>query len=147
MRNQKGFTLLEFLLSFALIALLVTVTAPVYRRVQMRNDLDLAIRETSSGFRRARLYAQVGKEDGAWGVRIDEGVITVFQGDSYATRDTAFDEAQEISSSLTITGVQEVVFSAFTGNPSTTGTVTYETVLEETRTATINGKGMIEYGE
>lgn len=143
--KNAGFTLLEVLLSIATITIIAGMSVPVYQSFQVRNDLDIATVTTAQSLRRAEVLATAVDGDTSWGVKIQLGSVTVFKGVSYATRDATFDELFDVPGSLTPSGVSEVVFTKFTGIPQTTGTITFTSNANETRTITINAKGMVSY--
>ena len=142
---QKGFTLLEVLLSLAAITLIAGMSIPVYQSFQVRNDLDIAATTYAQTLRRAQLLSQAVDGDIAWGVYIIGGSITLFRGTAYALRDSSFDEVFDMPASITPSGVAEIVFTKFTGLPQTTGVVTLTSNINETRTITINVRGMVNY--
>ncbi len=142
---SKGFTLLETLLVIALIALIFVAGMPVYLSLLFRNDLSIGQNTTASLMRRAQLLSQGVDGDGRWGIKIQSGSITLFKGTSYASRDTSKDEIHELPSSITPSVVQEIVYTKFTGLPSTTGILTFTASNNETSTVTINGKGTISF--
>ena len=141
----SGFTLLEVLLSLAAIAVISGIAVPVYQSFQMRNDLDIATVEIAQSLRRAQTLAQAVDGDISWGIKIQSGSITLFKGANYAARDTAFDELFDLPANITPSGISEIVFTKFTGLPQTTGTATLTSNNNETRTITINSKGMVNY--
>lgn len=142
---RGGFTLVEIILVVAIIAITAAATAPVYQSFQSRNDLEVAVNAIPPALRRAQVLAQAPDGDTSWGVRIQSGTIVVFQGASYAARNTTLDEVTDITSTITPSGLAEVVFTKFTGLPNTTGTITLTNVNGTIRNITVNGKGMIEY--
>ena len=142
---SKGFTLLEVLLSIAAIAIIAEISVPLYQSFQARNDLDIATVEIAQTLRRTQVLSQSVDGDTSWGVSVQSGSITLFKGTSYAARDTNFDEVFEVPTSITPSGVSEIVFTKFSGNPQTTGTITLTSNTNETRTITINAKGMVNY--
>ena len=141
----KGFTLLEILLSIAAITIIAGISIPIYQSFQVRNDLDIATVEIVQSLRRAQILSQAVDGDTSWGLKILSGNLTLFKGVNYAARDTAFDELFDVPTSITPSGVSEIVFSKFFGNPQPTGTVTLTSSANETRTITINEKGMVSY--
>jgi len=143
--KNAGFTLLEILLSIAVISLIAGISIPIYQSFQVRNDLDIATVEIAQSLRRAQILSQAVDGDTSWGVSVQSASITLFKGTSYAARDTAFDELFDVPTSITPSGVSEIVFSKFFGNPQTIGTVTLTSNANETRTITINEKGMVSY--
>ena len=141
---NKGFTLLELLLSIALISVLAGFSLPVYRTLIKKNDLDIAANSIVASLRRAQILSQAVDGDITWGVKVQSGSIVVFKGASYATRDTAYDEIFDVPTSIGIGGTGEYVFAKMTGLPQSTGTTTL-TSESDTRTVSINAKGMAGY--
>lgn len=144
-QNNAGFTLLEVLLSVAIIALIAGLGTPVYQSFQTRNDLDVATNTVAQSLRRAQVLARASDGDTTWGVDVRSGSVTVYKGASYASRDSAFDELFDVPTSITPSGIGGTVFSKFTGVPQTTGTITLTSNTNESRTITINEKGTITY--
>lgn len=145
--NKKGFTLIELLLSIALISALAYVSLPVYQSFQIKNDLNIAATTIVQSLRRAQMLSQNMEGDSSWGVLVASGNVTIFKGSSFASRDAAYDETTSISNAVTPSGVSEVVFSKLSGDPSTTGTITLNNSITslESRTITINSKGMVNF--
>jgi hypothetical protein len=71
--------------------------------------------------------------------------ITLFKGASYAARETDYDEDFTVSSSMTVSGVTEVVFDKLTGDPQATGSLTLTTIHGETAIVSLNAKGTVEF--
>jgi len=142
---SDGFTLIEMVLSLGVIAVIFAFSAPIYQSFQVRNDLDIGAVTMVQSLRRAQILSQAMDNDTTWGAKIQSGSIVVFKGASYAGRDTTFDEITSMPTSITPSGVSEIVFTKFTGLPETTGTTTLTSNANETRTITINTKGMVNY--
>lgn len=145
MMMNKGFTLLEMLLSIAAIAVIAGISVPVYQSFQVRNDLDVAAVTIVQTSRRAQALAQAVDGDTSWGIRMQSGSIVMFKGASYAGRDAAFDEIFQVPTSIVPSGVSEIVFTKFSGHPQTTGSITLSSNTNETRNIAINAKGAISY--
>lgn len=143
--NQQGFTLLEVLLSVAIIALLTGLSMPVYETFMRRNDLDLTAQQLAASLRRAQTFARGVNRDSAWSVEIQPSAITLFQGTNFASRTQAYDEVVAIPPSITVSGLSEVQFTKLQATPNTTGSITLTSSANATRTVTINAKGMVEY--
>ncbi len=88
---SAGFTLLELLLSAAIISALAGLSLPIYRTLIKKNDLDIAANTMASSLRRAQVLSQAVDGDTTWGVKAQSGSIVIFKGASYSEeRDTNF---------------------------------------------------------
>ena len=145
LQAHKGFTLLEVLLSIALIAVLVGMSIPIFQSFQNKNDLDIAATVTVQNLRRAQVLAQAMDGDTSWGTHLQSGSIVLFKGTSWTGRDSNYDEVFEISPSLVLSGLSEIIFGKFSGVPQATGNITLTSVNNDARTITINSKGAIGY--
>ena len=143
--RSGGFTLLELLLSIGVIGILTALSVPVWSRMIGPNDLIVAASETMASIDRAEVLSQAVTGDSTWGVKIQSGSVTLFQGATYATRSTGFDETYTLPSTITASGVGEIVFAKVTGLPGTTGTITLTGLNGEARSLTINAKGTVDY--
>ncbi|PIW37104.1 MAG: hypothetical protein COW24_01875 [Candidatus Kerfeldbacteria bacterium CG15_BIG_FIL_POST_REV_8_21_14_020_45_12] len=143
--RQDGFTLLEILLSVVLIGVMAMFSVPVYQRYQVRNDLHVAADTWVQTSRRAETLARSGSNDTTWGIEVHQGSITLFQGADYASRDSDMDEVFSIPSSMTFSGDTEILFEKFTGAPSAATSTTLTSTTGQTKTITINSKGMVDY--
>lgn len=143
--GQGGFTLVEVLLSAVIIGSLAAISIPIYNSFAVRNDLDLATQQVVGTLRRAQTYARGVKEDSAWSVRVQATDVRLYMGTDFNGRTQSFDEPVDLPSSMTVSGLSDVQFAKLTAAPNTTGTITLTSTNNETRTITINAKGMVEY--
>lgn len=142
---MKGFTLLEVMLSIAIIAILTGLSVLVYQGLQQRNELDVAVNNITGSLRRAQILSQAVDGDTTWGVKVQSGNIISFKGASFALRDTTYDESFDLPSNISIEGVSEIVYNKFTGLPQTAGNLTLTSEVSETKTIILNAKGMVDY--
>lgn len=143
--SPVGFTLIEILLSVAMIGILAGLSLPVFQAFQLKNDLSTTTDIVVQGLRRAQMLSRASQGDSSWGVDVHTGEVTIFSGSSYATRDSDLDETFDISDSLSISGTTEFVFAQLTGEPVTSGVLSLGSVSGGTSTVTVNIKGMVEY--
>jgi prepilin-type N-terminal cleavage/methylation domain-containing protein len=145
--DERGFTLLEMLLSVGLIAALAGMSLPIFASFNNRNDLDIETQSVAGMLRRAETYARTMNGDSSWGVKVQSGSAVLFKGATYATRDTTADETDAIPATVAVGGTAtEVVFAKFTAAPNTSGTITLtHTAINDVRTITLNAKGMVDY--
>lgn len=141
----NGFTLLEAMLSVALITIIAGISFPISQSFQNKNNLDIATVEIAQTLRRAQVLSQGVDGDISWGVKIQRGNIILFKGVSYVARDIAFDEVFDMSTNIIPSGLSEIAFTKFAGLPQTIGAIILTSVNNETKTITINTKGMVDY--
>ena len=144
-KKQSGFTLIELMVSLALIMILASISIPVYHSFQTRNDLDIAVSTTAQIIRRAQALSQAVSGDSSWGVYAQSNKITIFKGTSFLGRDSSFDETFETPSISNVSGLTELVFQKFSGEPITTGDIILKSVDDETKKISIGAKGVLSY--
>jgi hypothetical protein len=95
--------------------------------------------------RRAQAFTVSGKRDSVWGAHFTGTDMTLFAGASYATRLTQYDEVHVFPSSLSVSGLTDVVFDALTGATSTTGTIVLSVdATGQSKTIVVSATGLIE---
>jgi prepilin-type N-terminal cleavage/methylation domain-containing protein len=112
---SHGFSLIEVLLVMGLFTIIIGVSFPVYQQTQNHNAAILAANAIEQSVHRAVMLARSGQQDGSWGVRVASGAVTLFYGETYATRDTDYDEIYTIPSTITFSATPEMVFEKYTG--------------------------------
>ena len=144
MRSLSGFAMIEFLMVTAMIALLGGLTAlalePVYSRYQLRS----AEQGLIEALWQAQSKARASETDSAWSVHVAVGSITIFQGISFASRQTSYDEVTDISSAIVPGSATDVIFQKMTGYPTTASTMTLTNANLAT-TITVNDRGMVSH--
>ncbi|HSX07130.1 MAG TPA: prepilin-type N-terminal cleavage/methylation domain-containing protein [Candidatus Saccharimonadia bacterium] len=143
--KSAGFTLVEVLLSVAIITMLTGLSLPLYESFVRRNDLDLTTQSIATMIRRAETYSRGTKSDSTWGVEFQSTNAILFRGSMFASRDTSYDEMVTIPVSITPSGLSELTFTKLTGAPNTTGSLTLASTTNTTKTITINAKGTVDY--
>lgn len=144
LQANKGFTLLEVLLSIAVVAVLAGFSLPIFRTMLTKNDLDVATVTVAQTLRRTQILSQAVDGDTSWGIKVQSGTITLFRGTSYGTRDSSFDETFDLPTSINPSGTTEIVYAKFTGLPQTTGSIIFSTA-NDTKTISVNEKGTVNY--
>ena len=150
---QKGFTLLEIMLSVAIIIVLAGAVSPFYVDWKNAVELDSAVAQIRQDLRLARARSLSGYNDSPHGVYFDidpsgADKIIVYQGSSYAAREVGYDKEYEFDASLSlstdITG-NEINFSQGLGEPSQTGEISITNErTEEIASSAINSLGLID---
>lgn len=143
--GDRGFTLIEALLSIAILTILTGLTLTIGRTTLLRNDLSSATDLLVSSIRRSQSLAQSNATDSRWGVHLEQSKIVLFRGNSYATRDATYDEISKIAGGVGVGGSAEVVFSQVVGLPVSTATFTFSNILGDVTNISVNGEGVVLY--
>ncbi|MDD4409254.1 MAG: prepilin-type N-terminal cleavage/methylation domain-containing protein [Candidatus Pacebacteria bacterium] len=139
---MKGFTILELLLSVAMIAVLAAASVPLYSIYRSRGSVDSSSSIAVNSLRSAIIFSTSGKANSQWGVHFEKGKITIFKGDSFSSRDISYDKVVTLEDDVTFSGINDVYFNN-KGLPSQTGLVTVS-YGQDSRDISI-GQSMIDY--
>jgi prepilin-type N-terminal cleavage/methylation domain-containing protein len=142
LKSGTGFTLIELLLVVSIMLIMGTSSVVFFSRFLTQNAVANTQDRLVGQLRKAQIYAMMGKENGSWGVRFESNTIVLFQGNSYAARNTAFDETFKENSSISISGFSEIIFSKTTGIPSVSGTYTI-TGNDSSKQVIVNSQGVV----
>ena len=139
---MRGFTLLELLITLAIIAVLISSSWPSLANFYLNYQL-VAERDTLIAvLRKAQSSAFTNKNQGSYGLYISAEQYTIFKGISYAGRDPAFDEKFSRSTNVGISGLSEIIFASLSAAPDRTGNFILSSG-NQTLTIQINGEGTI----
>lgn len=145
----SGFTYIEVILSVALMLYIAVAASPFYGNFLFGQEADMVTKELRSSLIKARLYSMSGKEGDSWGVAIDRNAIVLFKGSAYGA-DTSFNEQYLIPDRISLSGPQEIIFSARTGLPNTEGVFSVsmytnaDTGASHTHILRVNAIGVVE---
>ncbi|MFH1292333.1 MAG: hypothetical protein ABIH87_04025 [bacterium] len=145
---MRGFTLIELLVVVGISIVLAIVATPIYGGLQVRAQLNETSAQLSQTLRTAQQRSLSGYGNSAHGVKLQSQGYILFQGDSYALRQSAYDRGIDLAESLSLLlsltgGVDEVVFSLSSGLPSATGTINLIHSVDGNRQISINDLGMV----
>jgi prepilin-type N-terminal cleavage/methylation domain-containing protein len=120
--GDKGFTLIEILTVIGLISMIagfaLSTNIGSLRAFSFRDDRD----ELVSVLQKARSEAMNGiclggcTGGASHGVHLESGKYVLFQGGSYAARDTETDEIHTLSGATALSGATDVVFERLSGD-------------------------------
>ena len=144
-KRAQGYTLVEIVLVVALFVVVGSMFVVLDQNFISRNDLDVATETVTESLRRARILSTASSGDEVWGVRIIEGEILIFRGESYSTRDAVHDEISHLPASVSISGVSEIVFDKLYGEPSVVGDVVLTSEVNSSNVVTINEVGIVHH--
>lgn len=121
---SRGFSLLEILLVFGILAILVISIVPLSVNLFRSYQLDSSTQGVIQTLRRAQLKAMSIESDSDFGVYLTNDNYTLFKGSSYATREAQYDEISGLPFLITINAQpKEVVFFKSEGRPSVIGNI------------------------
>ena len=115
--TEEGVTIFEILLVVTVMGVLITAVTPISLRFYYTQQHTETYRTVLHLLRSAQMNAMNQVRDANSGVKITANDITVYSGNSYATRDAQYDEVVVFDSPLSITGDDEVVFTQTSGLP------------------------------
>lgn len=140
--RKDGFTIIELLLVIAIVITLGTTSVVFFSRFLTQNAVITTQDQLIGQLRKAQLYSMMGRQNGNWGVVFAANKITLFQGNSYAARNAAFDESFSVNQNIDIANFSEIVFTKTTGLPSSSGLYTI-TGADSVKQVTVNAQGVV----
>lgn len=153
---MRGFTLIELAITIGLGVILVVAAVPIYGNLQVSTQLNEQSALITQTLRSAREQAVAGYNDSAHGVffHIDPtgaDSYVLYQGSSYVTRNTAYDQTKIIESTLSfqnssfaLTGADvDVNFSKSLGVPNNIGTLLINHSVSGQKSITVNSLGTV----
>lgn len=137
-----GFSLVEVLIVVGILGVIALVGLESFQEVSKGKHPDRASSVYIEALYRAKANAEVMQNDSAWGVAVFADNITLFEGDSFASRETDSDVV-ELIPSVSVSGVSEIVFSVREGVPDTSGTTTFNNAFA-TSSVFVSDEGRVE---
>jgi hypothetical protein len=87
------------------------------------------------------MLAIMSRLNASWGVNITDTTLTLYAGNTFATRNTSFDEVFTLNPNINQTGTIDVNFKRATGTPSATPSITFSGV-GSSKTVDVNAQGV-----
>ena len=153
---MRGFTVIELLIVIAILLVLASAATPFYGNFQVSGQLNENTSQIIQTLRTAREQNLARMNNTQHGVyfEINAGAddrYILYQGTSYALRDTAYDRAttldNPLSFSVNLVGdgdANDINFSLGLGSSNKIGTIILTHEVSGTRQISINTKGMVE---
>jgi prepilin-type N-terminal cleavage/methylation domain-containing protein len=140
----RGFTLLEIVLTMAIIGILATVgtavTMTMYRSAILKSERTLLV----NLFQKARTQAMANLNGANHGLKITGNSYVVFEGPNYDNRVQGRDETVGRDATITIAGPTEIVFIEISGNAQPNGDIIVNSG-NGSFTISVNDQGRIDY--
>ncbi len=147
--RAAGVTVLELMLTVAMIAVLSAVIAPFMANTIGGRSLDLFASQAADVLREAQFSAMNGKGAARFGVHFGAGEFVLFAGPAYNAADPA-NLAYPLDNDIVITAITltgggaDVHCVSHRGIPAEDGTVVFADGAGRTKTVTIGAAGMID---
>ncbi|MDP3735640.1 MAG: prepilin-type N-terminal cleavage/methylation domain-containing protein [bacterium] len=148
---MRGFTLIEILISVAVIAILASIATISFTGLRERQALSIGVEEVRTLLSRARARTLAAEDDSVFGLHITTSSVTLFRGVTYnpAAGDNelhVLDSLVTISAHALAGGGADVVFDKRTGMTSDYGTITVALAsdVSENKVITIAQTGLVE---
>lgn len=140
--SNKGFTLIEIVISLGILAILAALTFTSYSNLQRQLDIDTTAQNIISVIKLARTNTTASNSESNYGVHFETGKYVLFTGNSYTAGAATNKEYSLNSSEIYATslngGGSEVIFDRIRGTTSQPGTVSVRLVDQTNQTAVIS---------
>ncbi len=131
---------------------LAAAALPLYSNIRLSGQINNASNQIVEVIRTAREQSAARVNNARHGVYFNvnaggDDTYTLYQGNTYATRNSTYDIIFSLESNLSITTTftgDDINFSRGAAVPSTTGAVTLVNTTGATRIITVNGLGLVE---
>lgn len=148
--SSRGFTLIEVLVSLAILAIISVIGLNSFSTVNTGKALDLETEKVVSLIATARALTLSAKDGAAYGVHFEERKAVLFKGPSYtvgapSNQEQALHDAVRTSAVALAGGGAEVLFTKLTGATAQSGVITLAAVRDasKTRVITIAATGVV----
>jgi len=127
MKFRPAASMIEMLIVVSIIVTITSLSIPLYRKYQVRNDLALSLNQVTQGLERARRNAQDNKNDTVWSFYIPRGELG--PGDVYPFPDPLRVEKYPMPSTIAVNGFPLfVTYSRIEGTPHATGSIVLKSI-------------------
>ena len=147
MRNPQplAFSLIEIIVVIGIMAVLTTISLAGFKSFQNRNLLNNTAQAIAQILAQAEISARAGEHDSNRGVFFQTRTATGYSGNNYQTRDPAFDSPFPFPDIVSGAEEIDVNFQKLTGFPPAAAAIIINSNNGDTKTITINEKGVIDY--
>ncbi len=148
--KTSGFTLIEILVSVAVMVIIVLVVVGGLRSFRQSADLNRAADGVMASLRDGRLRTIESKDASIWGVHVESSRVTLFKGVTFsegAADNAIFNLPSAVTLSWSLQGGgSDVKFNRIRGDTDQYGTLTLTLTADssKTRTITIRSAGLVE---
>lgn len=150
--SRSGFTLVEILIVFGIFTILIVASTPLYSTLHVRSQLNENTSHIIQSLRIARERSVARLNDSSYGIYFSinpngNDQFVLYQGDSYFTRNSAYDKTIILNNTLSLSTSLEgndVSFSKGLGVPNNFGMISLAHVINGSRNIVVNKLGGVE---
>jgi len=154
--SKTGFTLIELLVIIGLIVIMAASIVAAFHYYGAKSDLSGTATRLVSLLRLAQNKTLASENEGPWGIHFDlvstPQKFTLFNGQSFATRDHNFDKDYKLSKGIQLSNINlagggnEIVFTKVYGTTQQIGQVSLWLTTDHSQTETIyiDGSGKVQ---
>lgn len=144
-KNKKGFSLIELIVVIGIMSVLGSTSFYTFKSFQNHNLLNNTAQVIAQSLTRAQILSRAVKNDSAWGIYVQIDKATTYQGDNFASRNTAYDEDLNFPGVITAEAAVDINFEKLSGQLASSKQININLVNGGGKTITINTKGVVEY--
>lgn len=138
---KKGFTVIELIVSIAIIAILAGIVLVSMNKYRQKEILKANTSTVVAVLREAQAKTLVAEGDSTYGVHFDDNQAVIFVGDTYndsSGSNEIFYLSNLVGLATTSLGATDVVFSRLTGESSIAGAVNIYWLADPSASTTVN---------
>lgn len=144
LKDRGGFTLIEIIIAIGILTILsglgLIFSVDFYRSYSLDSERNMVV----SVLQKVRSRAQNNINQSLHGVSFQSNGYVLFQGASYALRDSDYDEIIPKNLTIGVSGISEAIFEQLNGNSQTIGDVSLDNG-KRTLIISINNEGKIDW--
>lgn len=144
-KSMRGYSLIEMILTVGMVSAIALYSFPMLMTSQAANDLKVTAHQVEGYIKEAQLLALSQENSSDWGVYVSGGNLTMYSGDTYATRDTTYDVTIALQDGVSSAANYDLNFAQMSGQLASTGTIILQNSLNEQKTITISTYGKLTY--
>lgn len=142
---MKGYTLIEMLLTIALLAILFAGSyAIIDNNFIYRTEIEESTSTSIRAIKTAQANSMIKLNDSSWGIKFLNAQIIVYKGDNYATRDSSYDIVYHLTQNISFSGDTEMDFEINSGELDSNKSINIFNRGNLNNTLNINIYGQIE---
>ncbi len=140
---KSSFTIVELLLSIAIISIIFGLSIPFYQTFYVNSAFNTTISDVRQNIYRAQTRARNSEQDSSWSLRIQDKNIYIYLGDDFTNRNVEYDEITIINGPISIDSIPDIHFSKFSGIPNKSTNITINSSNQKSKIISINSQGGI----